>query len=64
MLGVRGREGSIPVKGTSEGEELRTMNKKDLAKHWTLLLSYELSSQSEKIMICIQIGLESEKIDL
>lgn len=44
-----GSGGSIPVKDNLEGEELRTINKNHLARPWTFLLSYELSSQSENV---------------
>ena len=43
MLGKR--KGSTPVKGTSERDELKIMNKKALARHWNFLPSYGLSSQ-------------------
>lgn len=44
-----GGGGSIPVKDNLAGEELRTINKNHLARPWTFLLSYELSSQSENV---------------
>lgn len=56
-----GGGGSIPVEDNLEGEELRTI-KSHLARPWTFLLSYELSSQSENVAAAAFFSLTSTTV--